>query len=57
MPPAKAKEWSSEQKKHFNFSLYQESKIYTCVLDKMRRPSAIPGGKDQQKCIDILLEE
>jgi hypothetical protein len=32
-------------------------KIFTCVIDWQGRTSAIPGAKEGQKCIVILLEE
>jgi hypothetical protein len=56
MPPSKAVEWTPEQK-HFNFPMYQENPIFTCRLDRLKRPWAIPGGKEGQKCIVILLDE
>ena len=31
--------------------------VYTCVIDRLGRPSAIPGANEGQKCIVILLEE
>jgi hypothetical protein len=56
MPPSKAVEWTPEQK-HFNFPMYQDNPIFTCVLDRLKRPSAIPNGQEGKKVIVIVLEE
>lgn len=31
--------------------------VYTCVIDRLRRPSAIADAVEGQKCIVILLEK
>ena len=54
--PSKTQEWAPEQKR-FNFPQYHENRIFTCEIDQLGRPSAIPGAKKGQKCITILLDD
>jgi len=34
-----------------------ETEVYTCEIDQLRRPSAIPSGKKGQKCIVVMIDE
>jgi hypothetical protein len=34
-----------------------ETEVFTCELDQLRRPSAIPTGKKGQKCIVVMLDD
>jgi len=52
MPASKTQERSERSPIHIN----PTDKIYTCVIDKFRRPSAIPTAKEGQKCIVILID-
>ena len=50
--PSKTQERPERSPIHIN----PTDKIYTCEIDKLGRPSAIPNAKQGQKCIIVLLE-
>jgi len=51
--PSKTQERPERSPIHLN----KTDKIFTCEIDMLGRPSAIPGAKKGQKCIVILFEE
>jgi hypothetical protein len=53
MPASKTQERSERSPIHIN----PTDKVFTCLIDKFGRPSAVPGAKHGQKCIVIMFEE
>lgn len=53
--PSKTIKWTKEQTPD-SIQIKEGQKIYTCVIDKIGRPSSIGEAVQGQKCIVILLD-
>lgn len=51
---SKTEEWD-ENHGFMTIPIYPGKRVFYCEIDSLRRPSAIPGAKQGQKCIVILL--
>ena len=51
---SKTEKWGEHGALSIPISANQD--VYTCMIDRLRRPSAIAEAKEGQKCIVILLE-
>ena len=46
--PSKTKKWEHQ--------IHPDVNVYTCTIDKLKRPSSIKEAIEGQKCIVILLK-